>query len=216
MKRMFPPMEVHWYDVAMAAVLFVASLWSHHALSAEPGEITFTHTTQTVAGGQVVVSLSWNTVPRASGCEASGNWSGSRSASRSTPLVLPAATPPLTFGLLCRWPDRDARLTWVAPTQRSDGSALTNLAGYRIFYGAAPSSMTQTIQIADPSILQRLVDGLDVGNWYFNMLAYDADGVESERSATVNIALVSVSASKSIEVRVSAPNAPSGLAVTED
>src|SRR5690348_9234476 len=42
-----------------------------------------------------------------------------------------------------------AALSWVAPTQNSDGSQLTNLAGYNIYYGTDPSALTQTIQVAN-------------------------------------------------------------------
>ncbi len=36
-----------------------------------------------------------------------------------------------------------AELTWTAPTQNEDGSALTNLAGYKVRYGTSPGSLTQ-------------------------------------------------------------------------
>src|SRR5690606_15761687 len=37
---------------------------------------------------------------------------------------------------------RNATLSWVAPTQNTDGTTLTNLAGYRIHYGSSPSVLS--------------------------------------------------------------------------
>ncbi|MBM4220223.1 MAG: hypothetical protein FJ171_11500 [Gammaproteobacteria bacterium] len=38
-----------------------------------------------------------------------------------------------------------ATLSWYPPTTNSDGSALTNLAGYRIYYGRNPNDLTRAI-----------------------------------------------------------------------
>ena len=35
-----------------------------------------------------------------------------------------------------------AELTWTAPTQNEDGTALTNLAGYKVRYGQSPGALT--------------------------------------------------------------------------
>jgi hypothetical protein len=45
-----------------------------------------------------------------------------------------------------------ASLTWMPPTQNTDGTALTNLAGYRIVYGASASQLTQTIQLTNAGL----------------------------------------------------------------
>lgn len=73
-------------------------------------------------------------------------------------------------------------LSWQPPTQREDGSALTNLAGYRLFYGRQSGEYTQEIPIANPGITRYVVDGLTTGNWYFAMTALDSDGLESDYS----------------------------------
>ena len=59
-----------------------------------------------------------------------------------------------------------ATLSWTPPTQNTDGSALTNLAGYRILYGTSASALTQTIEIANPGLATYVVTGLSSGNWY--------------------------------------------------
>lgn len=67
----------------------------------------------------------------------------------------------------------EAELTWTAPTQRCDGSALTNLAGYSLTYGQARSELALTP-------LSVTVRGLAPGKWWFSLAAVDADGKRSE------------------------------------
>jgi hypothetical protein len=82
-----------------------------------------------------------------------------------------------------------ANLSWTAPTQNTDGSTLTNLAGFRIEYGLSPSSLSQTVEVADPSAVSYTVTGLSSGTWYFSMKAYNANGAESANSSVTNKAI---------------------------
>lgn len=72
-----------------------------------------------------------------------------------------------------------ALLSWTPPTTNTDGSALTNLAGYRIHYGTAPGAMTQTLQLDVPGATAFEVANLATGTWYFAMRAYTSAGAES-------------------------------------
>jgi Putative Ig domain len=74
-----------------------------------------------------------------------------------------------------------ATLTWVAPTQNTDGTALTNLTGYRIHYGTNSSSLTQSVTISNASISTYVLGNLSPGTWYFAVKAL-AKGVESDFS----------------------------------
>jgi hypothetical protein len=76
-------------------------------------------------------------------------------------------------------------LSWQAPSARTDGTPLTNLAGYRIFYGRMSETYDFTIDIANPGILDYVVDGLSPGDWYFVAAAYDSAGMESNFSNEV-------------------------------
>ena len=73
-------------------------------------------------------------------------------------------------------------LSWQPPTQREDGSALTDLAGYRLLYGRQPGVYTDEVRIRNPGITRYVVDDLAAGTWYFVMTAFDADGLESDFS----------------------------------
>lgn len=72
--------------------------------------------------------------------------------------------------------------TWTPSVQNTDGSPLTNLAGYRVHYGASPAELTQTIQIANPSVTSYSIESLAPGTYYFGVKAYTSGGTESALS----------------------------------
>lgn len=78
-----------------------------------------------------------------------------------------------------------ATLSWTPPTQNTDGSALTNLAGYRISYGTSATALAQTIQVG-PSVSTYVVPGLMPGTYYFAVRAYTSGGTESVNSNVVS------------------------------
>jgi hypothetical protein len=80
-------------------------------------------------------------------------------------------------------------LSWSAPTENTNGSALTNLTGYIIYYGTSASAMTQTIDINTVGMLTYVVDNLSAGTWYFQIVAVNAAGVPSNPSVTVSASI---------------------------
>jgi ABC-type glycerol-3-phosphate transport system substrate-binding protein len=80
-------------------------------------------------------------------------------------------------------------LSWSAPTENTNGSALTNLSGYVIYYGTSASAMTQTIDVNTVGILTYVVDNLSAGTWYFQIVAVNAAGVQSNPSVTVSASI---------------------------
>jgi hypothetical protein len=53
------------------------------------------------------------------------------------------------------------------PTQNTDGSPLTNLAGYRIYYGTDAAALAYSATIDTTDATSYVVSGLDSGTWYF-------------------------------------------------
>lgn len=192
--------------------LLVVCQCSHAAPVA--GEVTLTMAQTTRSDGKLDVTLTWDTVPKANGCVATGGWTGSRAASRSTPLVIQAVTPPKDFTLTCSWVDPDVDLSWVAPTQNADGTTLTDLAGYRVYYGTSPTALSQSVAINSAAATTYKLGPLAAGVWSFAMTAVNTAGRESERSATVAATVGSADASKTVTATANAPKAPTGLAVT--
>lgn len=79
-----------------------------------------------------------------------------------------------------------ATLSWIAPTQNTDGTSLTNLAGYRIHYGTSASVLSQTVQVANAGLTTYVLDDLSPGTYYFAVKAYTTGGAESEASNVVS------------------------------
>ena len=75
-----------------------------------------------------------------------------------------------------------AIVSWMPPTQRTDGTALTDLAGYRVYYGKSLNAMTRNIDVRNPGQTSQFIDELDKGTWYFAVTAYTSGGLESEMS----------------------------------
>jgi len=75
-----------------------------------------------------------------------------------------------------------ATLTWTAPTQNVDGTALTNLAGYRVYYGTSSSALTQSVQVSNAGVTTYLVENLSPATYYFSVRSYTSTGVESTNS----------------------------------
>jgi Putative Ig domain len=76
-----------------------------------------------------------------------------------------------------------ATLSWSAPTQNTDGSALTDLAGYRVHHGTSASTLTDVVDVPGASAAGYTWKQLAAGTHYFAVSAYTAGGVESSMSA---------------------------------
>jgi hypothetical protein len=76
-----------------------------------------------------------------------------------------------------------ASLSWDAPTQNTNGTPVTDLAGYTIYYGTSPSALTQSVQVANPSATSYVVSGLSAGTYYFAVSAYSTEGTQSAQSS---------------------------------
>lgn len=75
-----------------------------------------------------------------------------------------------------------ATLSWSAPTDNSNGSPITGLAGYNIYYGTDPSNLTKSIDVSGASTTTYTVTGLTAGTYYFAVAAYNTEGADSPLS----------------------------------
>ena len=73
-------------------------------------------------------------------------------------------------------------LSWNPPTQNTDGTPLTNLAGYRIYWGLTPGSYSNSVTVNNPGLASYVVDTLTPSQWYFAVTALSATGAESPYS----------------------------------
>ena len=79
-----------------------------------------------------------------------------------------------------------ATLSWQPPTTRTDGTPLTNLAGYHIRYGTANGNYPNVITIPNGGLTSAVVESLPPATWFFVISAYDSTGAESANSSPVS------------------------------
>jgi hypothetical protein len=79
-------------------------------------------------------------------------------------------------------PSGKATLSWDAPTQNTDSSALLDLAGYRVYHGTSPNALNDVVQVAGAAASSYVYEGLAAGTHYFAVSAYNSSGVESALS----------------------------------
>jgi hypothetical protein len=114
-------------------------------------------------GGGSSTATSTSTVPATSGTTA-------------TTAAPPVANPALG----------QAVLSWNPPLQNTDGSMLTDLTGFNIYYGKDPNNPTYMLQLDWNQTVRHVIYDLDPGTWYFTVRAYNSAGVESDYSPTVS------------------------------
>ncbi len=75
-----------------------------------------------------------------------------------------------------------ATLSWLPPTQNTDGSVLTDLAGFQVLYGQSPNDLSESVKLTNPSLNSYVVENLTPGTWYFTVVALNSSGVTSPLS----------------------------------
>jgi hypothetical protein len=79
-------------------------------------------------------------------------------------------------------------ISWMPPDTNVDGSALTNLAGYRIHYGIDARALTSEVDVQTPGLTDYVVDNLKPNTtYYFAVSTYNSAGVESSNSPVVSV-----------------------------
>jgi hypothetical protein len=79
-------------------------------------------------------------------------------------------------------------LSWQPPTKNTDGSTLTDLAGYKIYWGTTQGNYPNVVTI-NIGISSYVVDNLVAGTYFFVMTSLSSSG---EESAYSNVASKSV------------------------
>ena len=90
-----------------------------------------------------------------------------------------------------------AALSWTAPTTNENGTPLTDLAGYKVYYGTVSGNYTSS-EIDVGNVTSYTVTGLSENeSYYFVVRAYNSTGAESSNSneaALVGTGVVSAAA----------------------
>jgi plastocyanin len=137
-------------------------------------------------------TLTWNAL-NADSCEASGAWTGEQALSGS--FTSGPLTADSTFKLTCYAQGdsavalvtvavTDKTLRWQAPTENVDGSPLTDLAGFSIYWGTSPRDYTDKVDLGASAREWEL--SLNSGTYYLAVTAFDSDSDESSYSNEVS------------------------------
>jgi hypothetical protein len=77
-------------------------------------------------------------------------------------------------------------LSWTAPTRNTDGSRLTDLAGFRVHYGTSSNNYTRSVELPNESLTSVVIEDLTPARWFFAVKAYNTSGIESAFSDSVD------------------------------
>lgn len=200
-----------WAIIVLTILLVMACAFAAFKANAQ-AEPSLSFMVETTAGASgVVPKLTWSSTPAASSCTATGDaaWSGTKAASGTQTLAV--ITPPKSYTLKCSWPgDAQAIVRWTPPTQNTDNSPLTDLAGYRVNWGASASTLTQVAQVPTAAATSYTVTPLTPGTWYFGVKAYTTAGIESVLSSVAS-KVISAPVELTQTVGIKQPNPPTAV-----
>ncbi len=74
---------------------------------------------------------------------------------------------------------RSTTLSWTAPTENASGSQITDLAGYKLYWGTGSGVYPNSVTINNPSISTYVVDNLAPGRYEFVATSFNSSGEES-------------------------------------
>ncbi len=75
-----------------------------------------------------------------------------------------------------------ATLSWTPPTQNTDGSPLTDLTGYKIYYGTTSGTYTKTIPVG-VNLTTYIVENLSNATTYYFVITAVNSAVSSKTTA---------------------------------
>lgn len=143
--------------------------------------------------------LSWNT-NNANSCNASGDWTGIKAVSGSETIA--SISSDSVFTLVCSGAGGNgsdsvsvmvvtvnngtALLSWLPPTENTDGTPLIDLTGFKIYYGTSSGNYSNTVTLNNAGLSSYLVENLAPATWYFSMTAFNSSGIESQRIAEIS------------------------------
>ena len=134
------------------------------------------------------VQLSW-TASNADSCEASGDWTGDRSLSGT--FTTPVLTQNASYKLTCFAQGESAEtlltvevtdptVRWQAPTENVDGTPLSDLASFNVYWGDSPRNYTTSTNVGATELQWQIPP--ESRTYYIAVTAVDAEANESAYS----------------------------------
>ena len=187
-------------------IVFCLMFFISGAAQAQTAGVVTLRANSTSAQGSLVPVLTWSTNPVATSCRASGGWSGNKGVSGSETLARISGS--TNYTLTCTWGSGLARVSWVAPTQNTDGTPLTNLAGFRVYYSTSNSSFSTSTLVNDTTSRTTTINALPAGTWYFMVRVLNSSQVESANSNVASKAVSGATAANTVSISISSAPPP--------
>ena len=93
------------------------------------------------------------------------------------------------FSIDVAQPQSVVTVSWTSPTLNTNGTAVTDLAGYHIYYGPTATQLNQVVDVAGADVTTFVLNKMSPGTWYFAVAAYNSEKVESSLSAVLPISI---------------------------
>ncbi len=210
-------MKEHRIVGAFALVLFLVCI-AGIANAQTAGTITFA-VTPTTGASPLAQTAAWSTSPPATSC--AGSWTANTLNPSATALALSPITANTSYTITCSWPGPlgSATVAWTATTKNTDGTPITDLAGYKVVYGTDATALNLSKSVPDPAALSTVVAALVPGTYTFAARAVNAAGVESANGLQGSKTIAGgapVTASKTVATTVTkVPAPPNVISVNE-
>jgi hypothetical protein len=179
-----PTVSIHVRTIItiVSLLVIVAAIFSPKPAHAQTPPWFTASVTQGIS--PVATKFTWTAPLGAVSCTASstGNqaaWTGSKALSGTQSLSGIKLTADYKLDCVTAAGTASATLTWVAPTLNTDGSTLSDLAGYKLYYGTNATALINSATVSGPGVTTYSIDKLTTGTWYFAVTAYNAKGLES-------------------------------------
>lgn len=171
----------HWVYFGAAAAVGLALSGCGGDGSSSAASAVSTSAPSTAAAPATAPAQSTPTDSGSTTSSTSGNKPGSTSGSKSggTSGSKSGGTTPVAHA-------NTVTINWTPPTENTNGSPLTNLAGYDIHYGTSSGNLSRKIAVSNPGIATYVVSNLSAGRYYFAVAAVNSAGTESPLSSQVS------------------------------
>lgn len=178
-----------------------------------PGTVSLV-ATPTSGNGVINVSLNWTSTPAATSCALTGGGVTNPAAAASG-TVTDSITKTTTYALSCNWSRTTNTLKWSTPTANTDGSPLTDLASFNIWWNlTGVTSSTQTV-VSDPKATSYVITPPAPGTYVYALQACNVAKLCSTPTPAVTgppIGTVTATATATTTV-TPIPQAPTGVTV---
>lgn len=155
----------------------------------------------------LTVNLTWSSSGVAT-CTKSGAWTGSASLNGTQAAIINGAS---VFTLTCAAANGTVSVSWTPPTQNSDGSTLTDLAGYNLYHAATAANVPSATPVQIP-VGSTTSFSAPAGSRSVGLKSRNTAGTLSVMSALASTTVVVPSDSATVNATcTTVPNPPTGL-----